>query len=288
MRDPTASPHMSWTGRLVAVLLWALLATVFGITGWLFALKPLVVAAGNWQLARDYRPVQAKVVTRTGKDSDGSTVNWPAASYEVDGKTYYAERLSVLDDDAPDEPSNADVVKTLEASRGDGKTITVWVSPRKPEIALVSRDLPVQSLWGRAPMGIGFALIALAGVAGALGALVNFGYYRKLYGAAGLWGFSAVWCGFIFPVMLLVSSEKDVEFFVVCFVGFFALIGIFLLWGAISATIMGGENVMKISSSPGSRLPASALRTTGGKTKKNQPGTKRGGLGGHGDGFDKN
>jgi hypothetical protein len=287
MSNDSVSPHATWAKRLLALLLWSTMALVFGFTGWLFGLEPLVIAVGNWQQARDYKPVQAKVVTRDGKADDGSAASWLAASYELDGKTYYAERLSVLEDDAPDERSNAAIVKTLEASRGDGKTVTVWVSPRKPEIALVSRDLPLQSLWGRAPFGIGFAVIALAGLAGAIGALFNFRYYRKLYDAAGMWGFSAVWCGFIFPIFWLVSTQSDIEFFVVMFLGFFALIGILLLWGAISASIKGGGSPIQVGTTGRSRLPASALKTTGGKAKKMDANVKRGGIGGHGGDFDK-
>ena len=280
MSDVVTSPHATWPKRLLATVLWALLAAVFGVTGWLFGLEPLTIALGNWQQARDYRAVSAKVVTLEGKADDGSAVRWPAASYEIDGKTYYAERLTVLDDDAPDERSNAAVMSTLEASRGD-MTITVWVSPRKPEIALVSRELPVKSLWARVPLGVGFELIALAGVAGAVGSLFNFGYYRNLFDSAGAWGFSAVWCGIIFPMLWLMSAQSDIDLFVVMFVGFFALMGVALLLGAITTSIKGGGSAVKFGSS-GSKLPASALRTTGGKAKKNDANVKRGGLGGHG------
>ncbi len=285
MSEVVTSPHATWPKRLWATLLWAMLAAAFGVTGWLFGLEPLTIALGNWQQARDYRAVSAKVVTRDGKADDGSAVSWPAASYEVDGKTYYAERLTVLDDDAPDERSNAAVMRALEASRGD-MTITVWVSPRKPEIALVSRELPVKSLWARVPLGVGFALIALAGVAGAVGSLFNFGYYRNLFESASAWGFSAAWCGIIFPMLWLMSPLSDSELFMVMFVGFFALIGVALLLGAITTSIKGGGSAIKFGSS-GSKLPASALRTTGGKAKTNQANVKRGGMGGHGGDADK-
>lgn len=285
MSDVANSPHATWSKRLLAMLLWALLAAVFGVIGWLFGLEPLGIAMGNWQQARDYRAVSAKVVTLHGKADDGSALSWPAASYEVDGKIYYAERLTVLDDDGLDDRSNAAVMKTLEASRGD-TNITVWVSPRKPDIALVSRDLPVKSLWGRVPLGVGFAVIALAGVAGAIGSLFNFGYYRNLFDAAGAWGFSAAWCGIIFPMLWLMSPQADSELFVVLFVGFFALIGVVLLLGAITSSIKGGGSAVKFGSS-GSNLPASALRTTGGKTTKSEANVKRGGMGVHGGDFDK-
>lgn len=287
MDENNISPHPTWGKRLLFALLWAAVALVFGTCGWLFGIEPLATAVGNWQQAKDYREVDAKVVTRSAQDVEGSTANWVAAEYVVDGKTYLAERMTVLDDDGFDNPVNAATARTLEAARSANSTAKIWVSPRKPEIALVSRDLPVGSLLPRAPMAVGFAIIALAGVAGFIGALINFGYYRKLYNAAGMWLFAGLWCAFMFPILLLVATAQDVEFWVVVFVGFFALIGVLLLWSAISSSFTGNVSAVKIGSSPGSRLPASALRTTGGYTKKMDKKVKRGGLGGQGDGVDK-
>ena len=288
MDELIVSPHRNWGKRLLAALLWALVALVFGACAWLFGIEPIATALGNWQVAKDYRETDAKVVTRGAKDADGSTVNWVAAEYVVDGKTYLAERMSVLDDDGFDNPVNAAAAQKLESARSANAPAKIWVSPRRPEIALVSRDLPLGALLPRAPMAIGFAFIAIAGVAGFIGALVNFGYYRKLHAASGMWLFAGVWCGFMFPILLLVSTARDVEFWVVVFVGFFALIGLGLLWSAISSSFTGNVTGVKFGSSPGSKLPASALRTTGGYTKKIDKTVKRGGLGGRGDGVDKN
>ncbi len=290
MSNQIVGPHLTWGKRLLAVLLWSLMALIFGLVAWYFGLKPLLVTVGNWNLARDYQAVDAKVVTRSGKASDGGTASWLAASYEVGGKTYYAERLSVLDDDDPEAIANADVEKTLQASTGEGKTIKVWVSPRKPEIAVVSRDLPVLSLLALTPLALGFSVFALAGFLGAVGALFAFGYYRRLFDAVGLWVFASLWCGFIFPVLMLVMSQPSIEWFAVAFVGLFALFGVLMIWGAIAASITGtNANAFQISGSRKSRLPASALATTGGKNGKKVQGTaKRGGMGGRGDDFDKN
>ena len=109
--------------------------------------------------------------------------------------------------------------------------------------------------------------------------------------AAPLWLFAALWCGFIFPFLILLSSDKDAPIFVFVILGLFALIGVFLLWGAFSATLYGtNPNAIQITTgSRRSRLPASALATTGGKkAKKSDGNVKRGGMGGRGDDFDKN
>ena len=293
MNYNASHPHPHWGKRLLAAFWWSLLAVVFGITGWHFGAKPLAVPISNWVLARDYQPVAASVIERSGKD-DAGTFNWYAARYDVAGKSYDTERLTVLDDDAIDEPSNAVVLKALAEARSQEKKVTVWVSPRKPDVALVSRDLPLGSLWSRLPFTIIFAVFAVAGALGAVGALVGFAYYRKMVDAAGLWVFGALWCGFIFPLLMLVTSQQDVEFFVVIFVGFFALIGVLVLWGAIAASI-SGHSSMSVSgfgnSAKKSKFSKEQLATSWGPKAK--PGTpvkgdvKRGGIGGRGADFDK-
>ena len=285
---PMESPHQTWGKRLGAALAWAVMAAVFGLTGWFFALQPVAVALGNWNLARDYKAVTATVIQRTGSDENG-TFYWQAATYEVDGKSYETSRMTVLEDEAIDEPANAIVMKGLENARSAQKPVIIWVSPRIPEIAVVSRDLPIRTLWPRALMGVGFAILALAGVSGFFGALGGFGYYRRQFDAAGLWGFSAAWCGFIFPIMLLVSQEDSVEFFVLCIVGLFALIGVLLIWSAVSSTLTGSSSIASMKSGAGkSKLDSAALATSwGSKSKPTAGKVKRGGLGGRGDDFDK-
>ena len=290
MSNDTSHPHPTWGKRLLAVFGWSLMAVVFGMTGWHFGAKLLVAPIGNWVLARDYQPVEATVIERTGKD-DAGTFNWYAARYDVAGKTYDTERLTVLDDDAIDEPSNAVVLKSLSAARSQEKKVTVWVSPRKPDVALVSRDFPFGALWSRVPFTLVFAVLAAAGALGAMGALVGFPYYRKMADAAGLWVFGALWCGFIFPVLLLVTSEPNVEFFVLIFVGMFALVGVLVIWGAIAASI-SGQSSMTVSgvgnSSKKSNFSKEQLATSwGAKGKPVKGNVKRGGVGGRGADFDK-
>lgn len=282
------NPHKTWGVRLGMTIFWLSFILIYGTTGWFFGLKPLSTTVGNWWLARDYQAVQGTVVERTGKDADGE-FKWLAVRYDVGGKTRETSRMTVLDDEAIDEPANDAVQTTLRANLGTEKPVTVWVSPRDPEVAVLSRDLPMKPVMARLPMAIGFALFALAGVSGALGALFSFGYYQKQFDAIGLWLFAALWCGFIFPVLLMVMTVVSIEWFVVGIVGFFALIGVLMLWGAIAATITGrGGEGFSMTTGKRSRLSDSALATSYGKKGKPAAGkVKRGGMGGRGDGFDK-
>ncbi len=282
------NPHKTWGARIGATIFWLLFGLIFGLTGWFYGIKPLTTTVGNWWLARDYRATPATVVERTGKDADGE-FKWLATRYDVGGTTRETSRMTVLDDEAIDEPANDAVQTALRPNLGTEKPVTVWVSPRDPEVAVVSRDLPITPVFSRLPMAIGFALFALAGVSGALGALFSFGYYQKQFDVIGLWVFAAAWCGFIFPVLLMVMAAGSIEWFVVAIVGLFALIGVFMLWGAVTATITGkGGEGFRMRGGKLSTLPDSALATSYGKKGKPVAGkVKRGGMGGHGDGFDK-
>ncbi len=287
------NPHKTWGVRLGVTLFWLAFALIFSLTGWFFGLKPLSTTVGNWWMARDYQATPATVVERTGKDADGE-FKWLATRYDVGGKTRETSRMTVLDDEAIDEPANDDVQTALRRSLGTEKPVTVWVSPRDPEIAVVSRDLPVKPVLARLPIAIGFAIFALAGVTGALGALFSFGYYKKQFDVIGLWGFAGAWCGFIFPVWLMMLSDASIETFGIVFVGLFALIGVFLVWGAAAATITGkGGDGFQFSGSTPSKLPKSAMATSygfkDGKPVTGKPVTgkvKRGGMGGRSGGVD--
>lgn len=269
------SPYASWGRRIGATLTWLGMALVFALAGWVFALQPITTTLGNWNLARDYQPVEGTVVERTGSD-DGGSFTWYSAQYIIDGKAYQTTRMTVLDDEMIDEPSNDAVQKSLAASRREQKPVTVWVSPRKPDVAVASRELPLKSLWQHTPMAIIFTILAAGGALGAVGALANFSYYRRMHDAAGLWVFSALWCGLIFPMLTLVMTKPNIEGFAIGIVGVFAAIGALLLWGAIAASI-SGKSSMKVSGFGGDAKDANLSKkppsTSGGHKGKRAKGS---------------
>lgn len=199
----------TWPQRLLAALCWALAVAAFGVAGWLYGLQPLAATLGNWNLARDYDEVPAKVVTRSGKAPDGSTTTWLAASYEVGGKSYFAERLSVLDDDSPDEAYNSRVMRWLEAAKRRDETKNVYVSPHHPEIAVVSNDFPLPSVLARIPLALGFTLLALGAAIGTVGVMLDAAYYRRLRSNWRIWVVVATLCTLVFPINLRVGTDAD-------------------------------------------------------------------------------
>ena len=230
MKNAATSTHNVESHRVLTALVWAVAAVVFGVTGWFFGVQPLAFAIGHWKLALDYSEVPAKVVTREGKAPDGTTVSWLAASYEVNGKTYFAERLSVLDDESPDEVYNSRVLRRLESAQRRSETINVHVSPHHPEIALVSNDFPLPSLICRAPLALGFTLLAGVGLLGAMGTLCNFGYSRRLRKYWKSWAVVASLCAIFFPLMLQVGTDADSGEFTEDVLVFFTVIAGGALW----------------------------------------------------------
>lgn len=276
------------SARLWALLLWFVFVLGFGVGGWFLVLEPLVTATGNWWQARDYVETTASVVPKQGKDAEGS-FTWYAARYEVNGRPFETGRLSVLEDSNIDERFNATVTKRMQTAHAGNGPISVWVSPRKSDVAIVSRDLPIDSLWPNALAGIMFALFALAGALGLLGTAFNTHWYRRQHDARVLWLFSGFWCAVSGLFFLLAAGESQREVAAMIGLSFFMLIGIGLLYAAIySSWIASEEKLAHMSKS----LQASSSRA-GKRSRKSNPqndakqGIKRGGIGGRGDDFDK-
>jgi hypothetical protein len=189
----------------------------------------------NWRLAQNYREVKAEVVVHKDQIVNGGLDIWYSVVYDVDGKSYYNERLTVLDYFARNEPDNTDVARVLENAYKNKAKISIWVSPGNPATAFVSRDFPFQAVLRRSMLGVAFAVVALAGIVGLVGALFNFGYYRKYLGMTRSWGTTAVVCAVIFPLRLLfVDAHTDYDdavndtFFVI------EIIAFLFLWGSVS------------------------------------------------------
>jgi hypothetical protein len=267
-------------GRIWALLFWLATLAVFGGVGWFVMLEPIAVALGNWRLASDYVAAPANVIANRGRDSDGE-YTWFSARYEVAGKSFETARLSVLEDEKIDERFNAKVGERLQVAHANQQPIEVFVSPRKPEVAIIDRSLPIRSLWAKALVGVSFAVFALAGCIGFFSGLLKLSMYQKWHDVIAVWGFAGAWSLFSHTMFALFASGSN-DFGAVFGVGFFVLIGLLMQWLALHLSLFGTKQDVG-----GNSLQSTLKRSQSAENRRVDGKVKRGGLGGRGDDFDK-
>ncbi len=278
--------------RIVQIVGGLLLAAIFAPLAWFFGIDPLAAAVGNWRQAADYVEVPATVETRTAQDAEGR-FEYLVLRYERNGQSYETIRMTVLEDTDIDIRANAQVIERL---RRPGANASVWVSPRRPEVALASRDLPWTSMWPRLPLAVGFNLLALAGLVAA--ARAAFG--RNMSVTLWLTGFAGAWSGFSLPLFSLAAGEgTSVDTGATAGAGIFAVIGLGLTFVAVLGALRPSSETEAILASESAGGFRPEHRTTGGSVKAAQAvgsarapaapasGVKRGGIGRRGSGFDK-
>jgi hypothetical protein len=187
-------------------------------------------------------------------------------SYSFGGRTYTGTRLGfdILGGSDNIGDWQADMGAFLEEAKKSGKTIPVWVNPERPEEAVVDREVR----WGLV-LFMGVFAVVFGGVGvGALIALVFIwtGGEKKPEGAAKpppgerhearvrepgsarasdawkqqgvFWAFTLLWNLISIPIAILVVHEAiEDEEWVALLVLIFPLVGLLLLWGAISSAI---------------------------------------------------
>ena len=228
----------TWQARLIATLLWSLMAAGFGGTGWVFGVRPIAVMIHSWQLAQDYREVDAKIVGSSVVLPDGNTHSVVAALYEVDGKPYHTSRLTLVDDSALDEPENVSFANSLGSLANTDAKTKVWVDPNDPAKAVVSRFITDEAILRRASLAIAFTILSLVGLVAAIGAWGNFGYYRRFDNHKRAWIITVPLCAIVFSLRRLFidpAVDRDNDFFEIAFIlecgaGLFLFVAIKLLF----------------------------------------------------------
>jgi hypothetical protein len=153
--------------RISAILFASIFALAFGAVG-VFAIVNLTSTFSNWFTARDYQSVPARVLSAVLEESRGSKGTRVyranvAFEYEIVGVRYVSDRLNLDDDVRFDNIGDYHrrIVDTLIAAKNQEAEIKVWVSPRKPGVAIYDRDIRWQgaALW--IPFAIVFTMISL-------------------------------------------------------------------------------------------------------------------------------
>ena len=215
-----------WGNRLLAFVIWAVLTALVTVAAWRYVIQPVSTALGNWSQARDFRPHKASVGKHRGRDTFGE-FDWYSARYEIAGQAYFTNRLSLLLDEAVDELYNATIFTSLAQAHATGRTVVVWAHPRYPEVAVISRDFPIDSLWLRMILSAGVIVFPLFGAVAVLSALAGRDSYRLLLRNKALLQFAAAWCGLALLFGYVFYGEEHGWIFL-------------CLWGGFAAVFLPG------------------------------------------------
>lgn len=222
--------------KVVAALVCLLFALPFSGVG-LFAIGYMGYIAWQVNEGRDWVRVKAEALSKNGPVS---------YRYTVGGKQYYGSRLtfgSVNEGDA----LTAEAEERFAAAYSAGKPFTVYVNPGDPSKAVIERSMPWMLLVFLTPFALGFGGVGLGAfwmLAKVLrdepekpGPATGPRKSEARAGLIGTWVFAILWNSIAIPAALLAVPQALASHeYVMLFVLIFPLVGVFVLWAALSAT----------------------------------------------------
>jgi len=226
-------------GRLGAALVCLVFAIPFGAIG--FGASWVV-----WRMYDDSRRAEQWVRVKADLDSFGR--GRVAYHYKFNGTEYRGDRLGANAIGGRDniDTWQDDMFNMLAEAKTAKKPIMVWVNPENPSESMVDRQMRWKLAFFAIPFALGF---------GGVGVGALFMFFRTLFapvdasgqpmpvrssragGVLGAWVVAFFWNVISFPVVLLVLPDLLAQReYIWLLLLIFPLIGVLLLWGAITTT----------------------------------------------------
>jgi hypothetical protein len=231
-------------GKLATALFCLVFAIPFGGVG-VGASWVVVKMIQDGHRAEDWVRVQATVDSW----SRGSI----AYHYKFGDATYQGDRLGVNPIGGKDNIDSwySDMASMISDAKSGRKPLMVWVNPENPTESMVDRTIRWKLVAFALPFALGFGGVGV----GALWVLVRMLFARSgtdavaaaaPSGVLGLWIFTFFWNVISFPIAIVVVPDAVAKGeYAVLFVLLFPLIGVLMLWGAISSTITAIKNAFR-------------------------------------------
>ena len=196
----------------------------------------------DYHASRDWVKARAQVLAVAAKPADGAfgpdQMLEARYQYAIAGREYGGTRLQWRDplDAAGDAGWKQDMQEHLAKAKAEGRPVSVYVNPDRPEESIVDRSIAHRRMTVAAPFAIAGAAIALAflWLMSELwrdpdeAAIQRAQKARaETVGLAGTWFFVVFWNGFMVPLMVFVLPDliAEGEWLFVGVLGLFALIG---------------------------------------------------------------
>jgi hypothetical protein len=189
-----------------------------------------------------------------------------AYRYAFQGREYHGERLGANPIGGTDniDSWHDDMYSMLSSAKSENKPITVWVNPADPAESMVDRTIRWKlvmfaSVFALAFGGVGVGALVML-FANLFRAFVPARPVARARGGSGLgaiWVFTFFWNVISIPIAVLVVPDAvhNGEW-VALLVLLFPLIGLLMLWGAVSQTITAIKNAIRSRFAPAPMQPA--------------------------------
>ncbi len=258
--------------KIVPLFICLLFAIPFSFGGIFFGIAGIASTSYQWFQTRNWQAVEAHVISaelKSQSHSEGGVTYRVVANYryQFNGAEHIGKRIG-LDSMGFDSVSDwhQQHYARLNAAKNNDTPISIWVNPQKPEQSVVDRDIRWQIMLFRLPFAILFTLVGLAAFVMAWRIIRNRDLdvalgnkndvpdgktwwqaekmWRKGHiasetklGVFGAWLVSLVWGSIAFTVPAVFIVKDAVPLLVKLLLLLLPLIGLWMIWRAILATI---------------------------------------------------
>jgi len=235
--------------KLVTALFCLVFAIPFGGVG----------VGASWVVARmiqdGYRAQEWVRVKATVDSWNRGSIEY---HYKFGDTTYKGDRLGVNPIGGKDNIDSwySDMSAMVSEAKNGSKPLMVWVNPANPAESMVDRTIRWKLVAFALPFALGFGGVGV----GALSVLVRTLFARKgtsavaaaaPSGLLGIWIFAFFWNVIAFPIAIVVVPDAVAKGeWAVLFVLLFPIIGVLMLWSAVSATISAIKNAVRRQFTP--------------------------------------
>jgi hypothetical protein len=248
-----------------------LVALVFGV------LFGGVGAAASWIMAKTiYDAKRAESWVQVDARVDAWKSGTVSYRYTFNGTEYKGDRVGAFILGGRDNLDDwySDMNRTLSRARDRHEPITVYVNPQDPRESMIDRTLRWKLMAMLVPFAVGFGGVGLGALwvilttlfsreaepsAWVPGGAVPASAPRRSSGLGGQWAMTIMWNAIAFPIAFIALPPIwESGQWIGLIVAIFPLIGLLLLWGAISSTISAVAGSLRSSRREGVDMSALA------------------------------
>jgi hypothetical protein len=238
--------------KRIGIVVFALVFAIGFGAGGVFGIRNLSNQLDGWWQARSWQSTSATVLDTSLKVTSGEDTLYQVTAryrYLVDGASYEGNRVGFSRGSDSVGEWQRDHYDQLYAAMIQNRSIIVWFDPENPEHSVVDRNIRWNMLVFSIPFATLFPLISLGAI---------FVLFRTLtakttepgldpngpvirsdakQSVLTLWGFATFWGLIAFPLGFLIIPElfgKSLSWLVVAI---FPLVGLGLIWAAITRTV---------------------------------------------------